>query len=204
MEKIRIIEPICYLYPHKEELVVTSNSIIGVRNYCRTLLKDKHSFLSPLLIDDLKREGYLVEQTVEDVLGDLSTSSCFGSPIMESNIEFYYGKLGCKLFDALYHKDVIISLYLLHSNWSWVVVHPQIFKEQQGGMLLDLWRHISGDILFNNISNKVKIKGDVLKQQYRDEFLKRFEHYWIDENGKMCEHTKPIYKGKKIIHEVIN
>ena len=205
--KIMIIEGICYLYPHKKELVATDLSMIGTwRTVLGLLNKNRNAFLAPLLVDDLKREDFIVYQTVENIVEKginkkVKDLPWFGEQILESTIERQYGNLGCKLFDSIYHKDVLFSLFSLNLDWKWVMVHPEIFKEQQSGMLLDLWGIVSKSINFNSIGNKRQKKGDDVRNEIRDDFLSRFEHYWIDESGTIKEITKPIYLQKKIVHK---
>jgi hypothetical protein len=194
-----IVEGLCYLYPHKPELLANSSPMKGVWKYAEQLLKNKDSLLAPLLVDDLKREGYLTEQTIDEVLGGRKLPM-LAENVIESRIEFYYGRLGCKMFDALYHKDCLSALSLLNTEWKWIVVHPIIFKEQQSGMLLGLWKNMIDGLRFGEISNKTKVRAEDIRNYARDKFLEHFEHYWIDKDGEMVEHTKPVYQSKKIIH----
>jgi hypothetical protein len=205
---IRIIEPVVYLYPHKEELLHSHAASKAMWRSCIKMLKDKDSYLSPILIDDLKREGYIRFQSLDEILErtvnkKFSDLPWFGEMVLESSIKYQYGNLGCKLFDALYHKDIICSLFIMGQEWEWVVIHPEIFKKQQSGMILNLWKMFSDKIKFESIGNKSQIKVEDVRIRTRTEFLNRFTHYWIDNNGNISEITKPIYSKKQIIHEAI-
>ena len=105
------------------------------------------------------------------------------------------------MFDSLYHKDVLISLFLSDTDWEWIVIHPTLFKEQQSGMIENLWKLISDKINFNSLANKFKIRSDLLRSNTRIAFLNHFTHYWINEDGSI-EKTKPKYL-KNIIHEAV-
>jgi len=208
-DTLYIIEGICYLYPHIPELCEDSLSMQGTwKHSLRLLAKHKHAYLAPLLVDDLVREKVLTEQTVDSLLAatigkTFVSLQWFGKPVLESKIEAQYGNLGCKLFDALYHKDIIASLSLLSQQWKWIAVHPTHLQKQQAGMLLDLWQILSEHISVSAVSNKTKTRSDTLRAQLRDEFLSHFEHHWIAKDGTVENITRPIYKGKKIVHAPI-
>jgi hypothetical protein len=112
--------------------------------------------------------------------------------VFESTIAERYQAFGCKEYDALYHRDVMMPLTLIDPVWEWVVVHPESFKDQQAGMLGDLWKLL----MPAGIRLPDAKRGDI-----RDEFLGRFTHHWVGDDGKVSLVTKPVYKNKKIIHE---
>lgn len=209
MKKVNIIEPICYLYPHKDEIVASHPSMIGTWKVSRDLLKEKeNSFFAPLLVDDIKREGMICYQSVCDILKitlnkKYQDFNWIGKQISEGDIQHQYGNLGCKVFDSIYHWNVINSLYISQLDWSWTLVNPISFKKQQSGMILDLWNRMSKNISFESIGNVFKEESFSLRKKCKDEFLNRFTHYWIDENGQIEDITKPVYSSKKIVHKSI-
>ena len=201
---MKLIEPICYEYPHKEELVCTSPEMKSIWRLSLNML-DKEDFLAPLLIDDIKREGYIRYQNIENILKETVNKSFnqlpwFGIPVLESSIGYQYGNLGCKLFDSLYHKDILCSLWLTEEDWEWIVIHPESFKDQQAGMLYDLVKNLSAVMSFENIGGRRQMKAEDVRAAIRDKFLSRFTHYWIDNTGQVSSVTNPKYKSGKIQH----
>ena len=206
---IHIVEGICYLHPHKQELSETSLSMTGTWRHCVKILQaHNNAFMAPLLVDDLKRGGTFGEQSVESLLR-VSTGKKYsalpwlGKPVMESEIERQYGNLGCKLFDAIYHKNILMARPLLSDDWKWTVVHPSSFKRQQAGMLLDLWNLVSESIDVHSLSNATKQNCIDLRTEMRSTFLSRFEHHWIRQDGTLESVTRPVYAGKRIDHQDI-
>ncbi len=208
MDGITIIEPVCYLFPHKEQLVASHPSMRGVWRTCSFLLKNhKRALLSPLLIDDLKRDGCICEQSIEDFMihtgKNFNSLPWFGEPILESTIEKRFGDLGCKLFDSRYHSTVLLPLSLLGNDWRWIVVHPIILQNQQSGMLSDLFKIIHQNVNFSSLGHFDYIKSELIKDNIREKFLNHFNYIWIDQEGRIDSRTHPVYKGGKIIHELL-
>ncbi len=204
-----IIEGICYLFPHKQELLATSLSMAGTwKHTLRLLARRKNTYLAPLLVDDLVRTKTLATQTVEGILrATVQRSSTslpwFGEQVLESEIEKQYGNLGCKIFDSIYHRDVILSLELLSHDWTWTMVHPALFKKQQAGMLVELWKLMAKHINMRAVANTLNVSTDIVREKLRAEFLSRFEHHWIAPDGTVESVTKPVYRNKKIEHLVV-
>lgn len=204
-----IIEGICYLFPHKPELAAASLSMIGTwKHSLRLLARRKNTYLAPLLVDDLVRTKTVAKQSVEDILRatvqrSYASLPWFGERVLESEIEKQYGNLGCKIFDSIYHRDVILSLELLSHEWTWTMVHPTLFKTQQSGMLIELWKLMAKHINMRAVANAANLPTDTVREKLRAEFLSRFEHHWIASDGTVESVTKPVYRNKKIEHTVI-
>ena len=203
-----IIEPIAYVFPHKKELVATSSSMKGVWSLSVHLLKkDKNSFLAPLLIDDLRREGFITYQTIDDLLQKTldvkySQLAWLGESVAESDIYKQYGNLGCKTFDQIYHRDVILPI-MTFDSWKWVVVHPVSFMGQQVGMLEGLFKLIFAGVSFSQIARAKCEKTEDVRNEIRTEFFDHFIHYWIDEDGSVSSITKPVYEHKGVSHKEV-
>lgn len=206
---ISIIEGLIYLYPHKKEIFHTHPAMKGVWKTCQRLLKQKkNAVFAPLLVDDINRNGFSHVQSVDDILKEgmgrkYSDLPWLGGQIMEGKFEKQYGNLGCKAFDSLYHRDVILGLSFIGSDWTWTLVNPVNFKAQQAGMLENLWGMISEYISFPALGNIYKKDSNALRSELRDAFLARFTHVWIDDNGEVESVTKPVYRQKKITHKPI-
>lgn len=195
-DTITIVEGLCYLHPHKREIVETHSAMKGVWLQCLSMSENIDHYLAPLLVDDIERET-APSQSVDSIL--LTTIGkkyddlrWFSDPIIESEIAKKYGAFGCKMYDALYHRDILLALFAKSSSWRWVVVHPESFKDQQAGMLENLW-HL---ILPGKINMSEKERTDL-----RTRFLSRFEHYWVADDGTISGITHPAYKNKKVVHE---
>lgn len=203
-----IVEGLCYLFPHRPELVASSLVMRGVWRTCARLVKTTAgTLLAPLLADDIRRDQMLGEQTAEELLRATTgrgyeSFPWFGPAMLESAIQARYGELGCKIFDSLYHRDVVSRLAPL-GDWKWVVVHPQAFHDQQAGMLLELWKLISSDFNFSAFAQQRRESADTVRERMRTEFLNRFEHHWIGDDGKVVATTRPVYGQKKITHVTI-
>ena len=208
-DTLLIIEGVCYLHPHKEEL--SENSLAMQRTWQHSLKlasSRKNAYFAPLLVDDLVREKNFGTQSVASLLKKAVGRSYgslrwFGKPVLESDIERQYGNLGCKMFDALYHKDVLASLELVSDDWKWIAVHPSLFKGQQSGMLLKLWNLISENIDFSAVANATRTDTASLREGLRTEFLSHFEHQWINAKGEVESVTRPAYQSKKIVQVAI-
>ena len=204
--QLNIIEGLIYLYPHKKEIFHTHPAMKGTWRCVQKLLKQKkNSILAPLLVDDINRNGFSHIQSVDDILMEgmnrkYSDLPWLGGQIMESKFEKQYGNLGCKAFDSLYHRDVILGLILLDTDWTWTLVNPVNFKAQQAGMIENLWGMVSEYISFNELGSLQRRKGEEVRKDLRSNFLSHFNHYWIDDNGEIESITKPLYTNKKIHH----
>jgi hypothetical protein len=204
---LTLVEGIAYLYPHKPELVRAHPAMRGVWKRCEYLTKPKGSFLAPLLVDDLVRDT-IVEQTLEEIIdqnigrphGELPW---YGLPVKESTIAGRFGDLGCKTFDSLYHRDILLSLALQAPEWRWIVVHPLSFQDQQSGMLRELFSLIYGDLNWGVLAQKRMVKTETVRMAARSEFLAHFEHHWIHDDGQVQSKTRPIYRSGKIVHIAI-
>ncbi len=205
--KITLIEGLCYLHPHREEIMISSPSMVGVWKECLRLINSiPGSMMAPLLVDDIMREGVMGYQTVEEILDKsikrkYSDLTWFAKPTLEGDIQKQYGNLGCKIFDSLYHRDIVLPLSMITQNWKWISMNPESFKDQQAGMLLDLWRLIYSKINVGSLTLNSTTKEEI-RDKIRLGFLGHFEHRWIGRDGLVSSITHPSYKGKKIIHEV--
>lgn len=192
---IQIIEGLCYLHPHKREIVQDHPSMRGVWRTVFSMQKDPTSFVAPLLVDDLEREAsptQSIESILKSTIGKkYSDLTWFADPVMESEIAQKYDAFGCKEYDALYHRDILLSVMLISADWKWIVVHPDSFTDQQSGMLEDLWHLI--------MPSGLKLAPEV-RAKLRDDFLAHFKHYWIDDRGVISMVTVPRYNKKKIEH----
>jgi hypothetical protein len=206
---LTIIEPICYLNPHKEQLVSDHPAMIGSWRYAINISrKVRGAMLAPLLVDDIDREGSITSQTVDDIITATATELSYsdlpwlGGQVIESEIEKQYGNLGCKMFDCLYHRDVLSQIALIAGDsWEWIVVHPAIFKDQQSGMLLNLWKMLEGDMNWSALSQQNMVNKDKLRAIYRDKFLSHFQHVWMDDSGEPESVTRPVFEGGKVKHK---
>lgn len=208
MKEVRIVEGICYLFPHKEELHASHPAMKGVWKLCKSMLKDKNSFLAPLLVDDIDRSEHGHKQTVENILQSTIGSSYdslpwIGPQIIESRFEDYYGKLGCKAFDSLYHKDVMFSLTLLGEKWEWHSVNPLWFKRQQAQMHEMLWKLLLENISLPVVASKGQRTKEELTRSARDAHLSRFYHYWINNDGMLESVTQPVWEGGRIVNKTV-
>lgn len=205
---ITIIDTLCYLYPHRPELRADAPQMKGTWQQSFKLSQRKNTYFAPLLIDDIRRTDHggiqTVDEIVEKALGlKYKDLRWWGKPIYESDIEKRYGDLGCKIFDSIYHRDIILSLALTRPEWKYIAVQPESFKAQQSGMLLDLWKFIYSGVNFGARANVLGLKTERLRELEREQFLAHFEHHWIGDDGTLKEITKPVYRSKKICHEKI-
>ena len=205
---MKIIEGICYLHPHKKELVASHPSMKGTWRTCMRLVKDG-SMMAPLLVDDIRREESFAYQTIDEILlttigKKYDSIPWLGNSIIESEIYKQYGNLGCKMFDSIYHREVLLMISSLSTEWEWIVVHPVIFKEQQAGMLLNLYKFIYKNINISFLAQKEVKKVDEIRDDLRNKFLDKFTHYWIDVDGNIESITNPIYNQGKIQHICLN
>lgn len=203
-KSITLVEGLLYLHPHQPEIVADHPAMAGVWRLCRHLLgQHQNSFLSPLLVDDLSRNGGRApSQSIEQVIGKAYESlPWFAKPVIESDIAARYGDRGCEAFDAIYHRDIILMLSTIYPDWRWLVVHPETFQEQQSGMLEKLYRIIFGSLNLAHIARKRHLSADVVRAEIRQNFLGRFQHYWIGNDGHLCTVTQPVWREKKVVHE---
>lgn len=201
-----LIEGLCYTHPHHPELVASNSTMRGVWRKCVSLTKEKGAVMAPLFIDDRPQEGELCIQTVNDLLQTTTgkpyeSFHWLGDPLSEAELQAKHGALGCVQLDVLYHLHVLWSLALVDPDWKWIVVHPLDFKEQQAGMLTELWKRISSVIDISIMADRSRIKKEDLQSQLRKSLLNRFSHYWVDENGEVVQHTYPVYADKQVWHK---
>ena len=204
MGGITLVEGLVYLHPHQPEIVADHPAMRGTWAACRHLLgQHPNSFLAPLLIDNLSRNGATAPvQTVEQIIGKSYESlPWFAKPVIESEIAARYGDRGCEAFDSIYHRDILLPLSISHPDWRWLVVHPVTFQGQQSGMLEKLWRIIFGGLNLAHIARKRRVTADAVRAEIRDGFLGRFQHHWIGNDGHLCAVTQPVWRGKRVVHE---
>ncbi len=205
---MQIIEGLCYTHPHHMELVATSPVMRGVWRKCLSLVKRRGAVMAPLFVDDRPQEGELCIQTVEELI--LATTSrsyesipWLGSQISEAGLQAKHGALGCVKLDVLYHLHVLWSLTLLDPDWSWTVVHPVSFQNQQSEMLEELFRRTASATNLDVMANSLQTSRDEFRAQARDKFLKRFSHHWVGEDGRVGSVTQAVWRGKKVCHELV-
>lgn len=205
---MELIEGLCYTHPHHPELLATHPVMRGVWRKCRSLLKPG-ALMAPLLVDDRPQKGELCVQSVESLLR--TTTCCgydsfswLGGEISEAQLQARYGALGCVQLDVLYHLHVLWSLALIRPDWTWTVVHPLSFQDQQSGMLAELWKRLSGATDIGTMADSLKASKDALRAKLRDAFLARFSHHWVGEDGRVASLTHPVWKGGEVIHENVS
>ena len=201
-----LVEGLCYLYPHQPEIVADHPAMKGVWRTCLQLLNNHDdSFLAPLLIDDLRRVEDAKLQRLHSLLKrtigrTYESLPWFGKPVMESSIAIQYGNLGCKLFDAIYHKEILLALAVCCQDWRWIVVHPATFQGQQSGMLEQLWKMVHGGLDFSLIAQRMCMGKEELIRKSKTEFFGRFIHHWIGDDGVLSRVTVPVWHNKKVHH----
>ena len=120
----------------------------------------------------------------------------------ESDIFKQYGNLGCKTFDQIYHRDVLLPI-MAFGSWEWHVVHPGSFMGQQAGMLEGLFKLIYGNVNFNVIAKLEQVKTEDVRNRVRDEFYGHFWHHWIGADGNRTDVTNPVYEKKQVVFKTI-
>ncbi len=200
---MRVIEALFYSNPHKTCLCAQSPVMKSIWRKCAGLTRGKGSIMAPLLVDDRPQERGLCVQTVDDVIRTTTGRTYesfrwFRGQVSEIALEERHGKIGCTSLDAYYHLEVIGSLSTLFPEWKWIVVHPDAFKDQQAGMLAEVWQFIAPD--FSPVAEVLSQKKETLHASLREAFFNRFRHLWVSDDGRIQECTRPVYKGGAVIH----
>lgn len=204
--KLKLIEGLCYTHPHHAELVAGHPVMCGVWRKCVSLVKEQGAMMAPMLVDDRPQAGEICEQSVETLLmtttgkGE-SSFPWLGPQISEAQLQSRYGTLGCVKLDVLYHLHVLWSVSILEPNWKWTVVHPVSFQDQQAGMLAELWLELSRASNLGVMAQSLQVKKEIFLAEARESVLGRFSHHWVGETGRVVSTTRPVWRGKKILHE---